>query len=112
MVFLCGSVEVVEKQPHVAEIYASMVFSVELKQQKLDRRLKRQVVLGNNNSTRLLNSHDDDTTTSTIVTPHARQAMKYSSSRRIGVDEKRPGENADIFGILEAIEAQKSTNTD
>ncbi|EEQ99031.1 hypothetical protein Pmar_PMAR012039 [Perkinsus marinus ATCC 50983] len=42
----------------------------------------------------------------------ARQAMKYSSSRRIGVDEKRPGENADIFGILEAIEAQKSTNTD
>lgn len=45
MVFLCGSVEVVEKQPHVAEIYASMVFSVELKQQKLDRRLKRKKVL-------------------------------------------------------------------
>ncbi|KAF4687139.1 hypothetical protein FOZ60_004240 [Perkinsus olseni] len=43
----------------------------------------------------------------------ARQAMKYSSSRRIPGDEKkRPGETADIFGILEAIEAQQVPHAD
>ncbi|KAF4737121.1 hypothetical protein FOZ63_016563, partial [Perkinsus olseni] len=43
----------------------------------------------------------------------ARQAMKYSSSRRIRGDEKkRPGETADIFGILEAIEAHQVPHAD
>ncbi|KAF4656149.1 hypothetical protein FOZ61_007158 [Perkinsus olseni] len=43
----------------------------------------------------------------------ARQAMKYSSSRRIRGDEKkRPGEAADIFGIFEAIEAHQVPHAD